>query len=249
MMNKSISRVTRLGSALVASVILNASVALAQNPPPAQTDGNANDPNATRRDRSNRGPGPGNQGGNLQGGGRGNFGGSGLDEKQTELLREAMQADSDEIRKLDEKLRAAQKELVQAVIAEKYDEKIVREKAEAVAKIQTEITILRAKQVATVAPTLKPEQREQWENSPIAIGLLMRGGGGFGGGPGNVGFANAGNNRFGGAPGNTGVGRGDRGGFQGGSPDAQQPGGRNVRRNNTDPNATDQSRRRGGNGQ
>lgn len=254
-MKKLISRITRLGGTLVAGVILNAAIALAQNPPPAQPDGSANaDPNAAgRQGRGNRGPGGGGNapGGNFQGGGRGNFGGGwGLDEKQTELLREAMQADSDEIRKLDEKLRAAQKELVQAVVAEKYDEKVVREKAEVVAKIQTEITMLRAKQIATVAPTLKPEQREQWENSQIAIGLLMRGGGG----PGNVGFANAGNNRFGGGgpggggPGNAGFGRGERGGLQGGT-DGQQPGGRNLRRNNTDPNATDQPRRRGGNGQ
>jgi Spy/CpxP family protein refolding chaperone len=254
-MNKLISRLTSLSGALMASVILNAAIAFAQNPPPRQPDGSTNaDQNAAgRRDRGNRGPGGGGnpQGGNLQGGGRGNFGGWGLDEKQTELLREAMQADTDEIRKLDEKLRAAQKELVQAVIAEKYDEKIVREKAEAVAKIQTEITMLRAKQVATVAPTLKPEQREQWENSQIALGLLMRGGGG----PGNAGFANAGNNRFGGGgpggggPGNAGLGRGDRGGFQPGTPDGLPPGGRNLRRNSTDPNATDQPRRRGGNGQ
>src|SRR5688572_11327248 len=132
------------------------------------------------------------------------------------------------MRKLDEKLHAAQKELVQSVIAEKYDEKVVREKAEAVAKIQTEITMLRAKQVAAVVPTLNPEQREQWENSPVALGLLMRGGG-FRGEPANAGFS-----------------RGDRGEIRGGDPNVQQPGGRNSRRNNGDPNATDQPRRRGG---
>ena len=236
-MKKTISRITRLGTTLFAGVVLNAAAVFAQNPPPAQPDGAANaDSNAAgRRDRGNRGPGGGgNQDANSQRGGRGNFGGGwGLDEKQMELLREATQADVEEIRKLDEKLRAAQKELVQAVVAEKYDEKVVREKAEAVAKIQTEITMLRAKQVATVVPTLKPEQREQWENSPVALGLLMRGGGNFGGGPG-------------GNPGNPGFVRGDRGGVQGGPDGQRPPDGRNFRRNNGDPNATDQPRRRGG---
>jgi Spy/CpxP family protein refolding chaperone len=249
-MKKTILRIIRLVGTFVAGVILNAAIAFAQSPTPQPEGGAAStEPNAAgRRERGNRGPGGGgNQDANAQRGGRGNFAGWGLDDKQSELLREAMQADNEEIRKLDEKLRAAQKELVQAVIAEKYDEKIVREKAEAVAKIQTEITMLRAKQIATVVPTLKPEQRDQWENSPIALGLLMRGGGGLGG-PGNPGFVNAGNSRLGGGgPGNPGLGRGDRGGFQGGgTPDGQQPGGRNLRRNNADPNTTDQPRRRGG---
>lgn len=229
-MKKPILQIIRSGVALTAGMVLLATSAFAQDAPPAQPNGPANpDPNAAgRRDRGNRGPGDGaNQDANSQRVGRGSFGG--LDEKQMELLREATQADSEEMRKLDEKLRASQRELVQAVVAEKYDEKVVREKADAVAKIQTEITMLRAKQVATVVPTLKPEQREQWENSPIALGLLMRGGG-FGGGPGNPGF-----------------GRGDRGGLPSGPPDGQQPpGGRSFRRNGGDGNVTDQPRRRGG---
>ena len=158
--------------------------------------------------------------GTFQGGrgGRnfGGFGGLNLDQKQNELLREAMQAESDELRKLSEKLQAAQKELTQAVIAEKYDEKSVREKAEAVAKIQTEITVLRAKAFSTVAPTLKPEQREQIENSRAAIGFITGGGSMFGGGgPGGPAF----------------------------QPQDGNPPDRNFRRNNGDPT---QFRRRGG---
>ena len=134
----------------------------ADNPQPPPAGGN----------RPGRGPGPG---ANFQGPQRG----IGLDDAQLQLYREATQKNRDELSKLDEKFRAAQKELVQAAIAEKYDEKIVREKAEAVAKIQVEITTLRAKALSTVAPTLKPEQREQLENSPFGAGMLM---GGFGGG-------------------------------------------------------------------
>ena len=235
-----------VGTAAV-GVVLNAAIAFAQNPSPAQPENSTATTNTTntnaagRRDRGNRGPGGGgNQETSFQRGGRGNIGGWGLDEKQTELLREAMAGDVEEVRKLDEKLRTAQRELVQAVVAQKYDEKIVREKAEAVAKLQTDLTMLRAKQLATVAPTLNPEQREQWENSPIALGLLLRGGG-----AGNPGLANAGNNRFGAGPGNPRLDRGDRNGFQGGTPENQQPGGRSLRRGNEDPRATDQPRRRG----
>ncbi|MDB6034470.1 MAG: Heavy-metal resistance [Verrucomicrobiales bacterium] len=105
-----------------------------------------------------------------------------LDEKQRELLRDAMQKNRDEMQKLDEKLRNAQKDLVSAAIAEKYDEKTVREKAEAVSKIQTDMMVLRVKGFSSVAPTLKPEQREQLENS--RMGTMMVLGGGFGGGMG-----------------------------------------------------------------
>jgi Spy/CpxP family protein refolding chaperone len=112
----------------------------------------------------------------------------GLDEQQRQVYQEAMQKSGDDIRQLNEKLRAAQKELMQAVLAEKYDEKTVRAKAEAASKIQTDITLLRAKALSSVAPTLKPEQKEQLENRGAM--MLMggfAGGGGFGGGPGGPG--------------------------------------------------------------
>jgi len=130
--------------------------------------------------------GPGGPGGPGGGGMRGGGGFVNLDDKQRELLREAMQKDTDKIRDLDEQLRAAQKELVKATLAEKYDDKVVREKAEAMAKIQTDITVLRAKAFSSVAPTLKPEQRDQLENSPFGAAMITRGfgGGGMGGGAG-----------------------------------------------------------------
>ena len=161
------------------------------------TAADAPQPTPPDRVRGNRGPvdrtgaNPGGPDrGNFQG--RGGFGGPGgpggmggmggginLDDKQRELYREAAQKDSDALRKLDEKLRAAQKELMQAILAENYDEKIVREKADTMGKIQTEITLLRGKAFSTVAPTLKAEQREQLETSRSAI--LMLSSGGFGG--------------------------------------------------------------------
>jgi Spy/CpxP family protein refolding chaperone len=112
----------------------------------------------------------------------------GLDESQRETYQAAMQKSGDELRQLGEKLRGAQKELMQAVLAEKYDEKAVREKADAVSKIQTDMTLLRAKALASIAPTLKPEQRDNLENRG-AMMLMSPMGGGFGGqgGPGGPG--------------------------------------------------------------
>ncbi len=143
------------------------------------------------------------------GGGRGGFG---LDEQQRTLFREALQKDSDKIRALDEKLRVAQKELVDAVLAATYDEKVVKEKAEAVAKIQVEMTMLRSKALATVAPTLKPEQKQEIAQSRFAIMMLS---GGFGGGGGDqAGFGGQRGQRGGGAGGERAPGgdRGNRGG-------------------------------------
>lgn len=109
-----------------------------------------------------------------------------LDDQQQKVYREALQKDGEQLRNLDEKLRVAQKELVQATLAENFDEKVVREKAEAVAKIQVEITVLRARALATVAPTLTAEQKENLLTSRFSIMMLsggfdMMGRGGFGG--------------------------------------------------------------------
>ncbi len=131
---------------------------------------------------------PGNDGGGPRGGppgGRGNFPGRGfggmmvLDDQQRQLFEETLQKENDKLRGLEGKLRTAQKDLLEATLASSYDEKAVRGKAEAVAAIQVEITTLRAKALATVVPTLKPEQKAQMIQSPSGVMLLN---GGFGGG-------------------------------------------------------------------
>ena len=193
-MKKVTGKIIHGATTLLVVGLVSAFVATAADAP--QTAQTAQ-PTQPDRGRGNRGPvdrtgaNPGGPDrGNFQG--RGGFGGPGgpggmggmggginLDDKQRELYREAAQKDSDALRKLDEKLRAAQKELMQAILAENYDEKIVREKADTMGKIQTEITLLRGKAFSTVAPTLKAEQREQLETSRSAI--LMLSSGGFGG--------------------------------------------------------------------
>lgn len=196
-MNKFISYLSRLAAAFIVTASLNPVVVRAADapanpaPPNATPAAPAPADNAAGGRQSRRGnPAPGNPnpGGNIQGGRGGTFGGGpgggfNLDDKQRELFREASQNESDELRKLNDKLQGAQKDLVQAVVAEKYDEKAVREKAEAVSKIQTDITMLRAKAFSAVAPTLKPEQREHLDqNWRVGVGFIMGGGIGFGGG-------------------------------------------------------------------
>ena len=106
-----------------------------------------------------------------------------LDEQQREKYREASQKNSEELRNIDQKLRAAQKELVHAALAEKYDEKAVREKADVIGKLQADLMVLRAKAFSSVAPTLKPEQREQLESSRAGAAIITGGVGGMGGAP------------------------------------------------------------------
>ncbi len=168
--------------------------------------------------RGQRGGGGNNN--NLQ---RGNNFGGGLnfDEKQRELLQEARQVHADELRKLNDQLAEAQKEFVKAVVAEKYDETVVKSKADAIGKIQAEILALNGKSFATVSPTLKPEQRESLEgNARIGLAIISPATGFGGGGPGGFTAApGGGRGNFGGA-GGADAGPGGRGNFGGGGTDA-----------------------------
>ena len=223
-MNTSFSRGTGIFLSIVCGAILYLPAALGADVPPNPAPG-ASNPAPPERAGRTRGAAPAVQGQ------RANFpGGLNLDDQQRNLLREATQKEGDELRRLNEKLQVAQKELVDAIIGEKYDEKVVREKAEAAGRIQTDITLLRARAFAAISPTLKPEQRQQLENPQMAHALIMSGGG-FGG------------RGFPGPGGQVGPG-GPRPG-----PDGQPPGDRNFRRRDagTAPDGNpDQPRRRGG---
>lgn len=182
----------------LAALLAGALHGMAQDSRPAAPTPGQDRNRTDRTDRTDRG-----------GWTRGGMGIPGMDDKQRELYREASEKNRETLTQLDEKLRAAQQALMKAVLAENYDEKAVREKAEAVAKIQTDITMLRAKALSTVSPTLKPEQREQLETSRFGAAMLTGGGFGGFGGPGTPGG-------FGG-PGTPGAPGGDtgRGGFRG----------------------------------
>ena len=149
--------------------MIAASIAMAADPPAGAPPG-----------------GPGGAGGQGGGGRAGRGGGGGmmsLTPEQRQTFQEALQKENDKLRGLQEQLRTAQKELLQTTLASTYDEKAVRAKAEAVAKIQTDITATRAKALSTLAPSLSSEQKEQLVDSPMG-GMLLMGGMGAGGGGG-----------------------------------------------------------------
>jgi Spy/CpxP family protein refolding chaperone len=89
-----------------------------------------------------------------------------LTEEQRLSFREALEAQRDQARALDEKLRAARKEVVAAGLAEKFDEDAVRKKAQEVGKLEAELSVLRAKALSKVKPPLSAEQIEQIKNPP-----------------------------------------------------------------------------------
>lgn len=151
---------TRTLASLLAAGLLTTLAVAAEAPAPGRPDPNAGD---RVRGQAMR------------------MGGLNLDERQRQLFREAMQKHREKMAALGEKLRAAQAELMQTILSDKYDEKNVRQKAEAVSKLQTELTVLRAEAFATVVPTLTPEQREQLQNSPMGAAMLGGGGMDFGG--------------------------------------------------------------------
>jgi len=127
------------------------------------------------------------------GGGRGGM----LTEDQRTKLREAMQPSQSELTQLNEKLSAAQKDAIKAALADKPDESAVRAKIEAVAKIQTEIAMLRFKGVKELKSTFTDEQKTRMDERP-GMGYMMLFGG-FGGGArrgagGGAGGAGGGNN-------------------------------------------------------
>ena len=96
---------------------------------------------------------------NAGGGGGAGRGGSALTADQTTQLNTAIAADQAELTSLQDKLTAAQKDAVTAVLA-MSDDATIRSKLEAVANIQTEIAMLRyAKGVTKVASTVTADQK------------------------------------------------------------------------------------------
>jgi Spy/CpxP family protein refolding chaperone len=93
-------------------------------------------------------------------------GGGILTQEQRTTMREAMQAAQADLAPLTNKLAAAQKEVIKAAVAKNADEKAVRAKLEAVAKIQTDIAVLRLKAVKEIASTLTEEQKTQMDERP-----------------------------------------------------------------------------------
>ena len=92
--------------------------------------------------------------------------------------RQALQQVSEETKELNSKLSEARKELGGAIYAEKLDEKMIRDKAAAVAKIDADLYVARAKAFAKVRSKFTPEQIEAFKSNPGGMGGRGMGGGG-----------------------------------------------------------------------
>jgi Spy/CpxP family protein refolding chaperone len=106
-----------------------------------------------------------------------------LTQEQRTKMRETMQALQADLSPLTNKLAIAQKDVVKAALAKDAEEKTVRATIETVAKIQTDIAMLRFKAVKEIASTLTDEQKTQLAARPgMAYNALFGGMGGMGGG-------------------------------------------------------------------
>ena len=84
---------------------------------------------------------------------------------QRTSLREAMEGQREKMRDVEEKTRDARKDLLMAGLTEKFDEESVRRKALAAAKLEAELTVLRARVFSQMRPPLSPEQLEKLKAS------------------------------------------------------------------------------------
>jgi Spy/CpxP family protein refolding chaperone len=110
---------------------------------------------------------------------RGGGGGGGFAAFQnlTDEQRQALQQVNEETKELNAKLTEARKELGGVIYAEKVDEAQIREKAAAVAKIDADLYVARAKAFAKVRSKFTSEQIDAFKNNPVGMGGRGMGGG------------------------------------------------------------------------
>jgi len=88
-----------------------------------------------------------------------------LTEEQRASFRQAMDAQREKIRDNEIKLRDARKKFFDASVTAPFDEATVRKQAQAVATLEAEATVIRAKAVSQIQPPLSNEQIEKIKNS------------------------------------------------------------------------------------
>ena len=97
-----------------------------------------------------------------------------LDEEQRAEFRQEMQAHREELRDLEQRGARLRREYDEALFAEKLDEKLVREKSAALAEIDTDRALIRARAFAKVRPSLSDEQLEHLKNLRADLQRDMR---------------------------------------------------------------------------
>ena len=81
-----------------------------------------------------------------------------LTAEQRTQYRAAVESSRGRLLDLDTRLQTVRRELNEAVLAERLDENLVREKAAAIAQLEGEKAVLRARALAVIRPSLTPEQ-------------------------------------------------------------------------------------------
>jgi Spy/CpxP family protein refolding chaperone len=89
-----------------------------------------------------------------------------LNQEQRESMRDVLASQRAATRGILEKMRVARRELLKASLAESFDEDAVQAKAMAVAKLEADLAVLRAKALSQIQPPLSDEQIEKVLNPP-----------------------------------------------------------------------------------
>jgi len=149
-------------TALIAGAVLLSILAVHAQPEPAKR------PGGSPTDRSERPQPPGPMAGRFAAGFERLF--NVLTDEQRASLREAMEDQREKVRDLEEKLRDARKEIFESGLTGKFDEDAVRAKAMTAAKLEAEMTVLRARAFSKLNPPLSGEQIEKIKNAAPGLG-------------------------------------------------------------------------------
>jgi Spy/CpxP family protein refolding chaperone len=112
----------------------------------------------------------------MAGGGTGNMAAlmRVLTPEQRESLMDANRSNQAQTQDLEERIRTARKAILEASLAPKFDEANLRAKLEAAAKLEADLTVLRAKTLAKMEPPLSEEQIKQITAGPIGGNMPQR---------------------------------------------------------------------------
>ena len=98
-----------------------------------------------------------------------------MTEEQRDSFRQTSEGQRKKIRELEEKLRDSRKAVIEASVAEKFDEDVVRRKFMVAANLDAELTVMRAKALSLIKPPLSKEQVEKIKNPQPLEGTPGRG--------------------------------------------------------------------------
>jgi Spy/CpxP family protein refolding chaperone len=84
-----------------------------------------------------------------------------LTEEQRSSFRQAMEGEREKMRELEQKSGEARRELMEAALVDKFDEARVRQKLNALMKVDADLTMIRIRGLSKVEPRLSAEQLEK----------------------------------------------------------------------------------------